>query len=220
MTLEQTLSQLRERFGKMLPPEPAAVMEGHIDSLRKNGAVNQILKPGTKAPAFTLKNQNGEDVSSADLLSCGPLVVSFTRGGWCPFCAAEVRALNDLYDQYRQAGIELVVLSPQSAARAKKQATDDKLKFNLLVDDNNKVGKAFGVVYTFPADLQNLYLNLFKLDIPAVNDASVWQLPIPARFVIDSSGTIRDAKADPDYRYRPDPAEALAVAKSIGSRNP
>jgi peroxiredoxin len=220
MTLEQTLSQLRERFGKTLPPEPAAVMEGHIDSLRKNGAVNQILKPGTKAPAFTLKNQNGEDVSSADLLSCGPLVVSFTRGGWCPYCAAEVRALNDLYDQYRQAGIELVVLSPQSAARAKKQATDDKLKFNLLVDENNKVGKAFGVVYTFPADLQNLYLNLFKLDIPAVNDASVWQLPIPARFVIDSSGTIRDAKADPDYRYRPDPSEALAVAKSIGSRNP
>ncbi|WP_186308745.1 peroxiredoxin family protein [Paraburkholderia sp. BCC1885] len=185
MTLEETLSQLREKFGKMLPPEPAAVMDGHIGLLRESGAVSQILKTGAPAPPFTVKNQNGEDVSSLDLLTRGPLVVSFTRGGWCPYCAAEVRALNDLYDQYQQAGVELVVLSPQSADRAKKQAADDKLKFNLLVDD-----------------------------------ASVWQLPIPARFVIDTSGAIRDAKADPDYRYRPDPSETLAVAKSLGLRNP
>jgi peroxiredoxin len=218
MTLEQTLSQLRERFGKMLPSESAAVMEGHIDSLRKGGAVNQILKPGAPAPAFTLKSQNGEDVSSADLLSRGPLVVSFTRGGWCPYCAAEVRALNDLYDQYRQAGVELVVLSPQSAERAIKQATDDKLKFNLLADENNEVGKAFGVVYTFTADLKNLYLNMFKIDIQAMNGATVWQLPIPARFIIDTNGTIRDAKADPDYRYRPDPSEALAIIKNLSLR--
>src|SRR5271170_4149120 len=139
MTLEQALTQLREKFSKMLPAAPAAVMAGHIDFLRESGAVDQILKSGAKAPVFTLKNQNGEDVSSIDLLNRGPLVVSFTRGGWCPYCAAEVRALNDLYDQYQQAGIELVVLSPQSADRAKRQATDDKLKFNLLVDENNEV---------------------------------------------------------------------------------
>lgn len=220
MTLEETLSQMRDKFGKMLPAEPAAVLDRHIDFLRHGGAVGQILKSGARAPAFTLQNQTGDDVSSVDLLKRGPLVLSFTRGGWCPYCAAEVRALNDLYDQYQQAGIELVVLSPQSADRAKKQATDNKLKFNLLVDEDNKVGKAFGVVYTFPEDLKNLYLNVFKIDIQAVNDASVWQLPIPARFIIDTSGTIRDAKADPDYRYRPDPAEALAVAKSLGLRNP
>jgi len=218
MTLEQTLSQLREKFGKMVPAGPAAVMEGHIDFLRKSGAVDQILKSGAKAPAFTLKNQNGEDISSVDLLHRGPLVVSFTRGGWCPYCAAEVRALNDLYDQYRQAGVELVVLSPQSAERAIKQATDDKLKLHLLADENNEVGKAFGVVYTFPADLKNLYLNMFKIDIQAMNGATVWQLPVPARFIIDTNGTIRDAKADPDYRYRPDPSEALAIIKNLSLR--
>jgi peroxiredoxin len=220
MTLEQTLSQLREKFSKMIPAEPAAVMEGHIEFLRESGAVDQILKSGAKAPPFTLKNQNGEDVSSVDLLNRGPLVVSFTRGGWCPSCAAEVRALNDLYDQYQQAGIELVMVSPQSADRAKKQATDGNLKFSLLVDRNNEVGKAFGVVYTFPDDLKNVYLNLFKNDIPATNDASDWQLPIPSRFIIDTSGTIRDVTADPDYRYRPDPLETLAIAKSLRAPNP
>ena len=215
MTLEQTLLQMREKFGKMIPAEAAAVIEGHIDFLRKNGAVGQVLKSGAKAPAFTLKNQNGEEESSVDLLKRGPLVVSFTRGGWCPYCAAEVKALNDLYEQYQQAGIELIVVSPQSADRAKQQATEGNLKFNLLVDRNNEVGKAFGVVYTFPEDLKTVYLNLFKNDIQAVNDASDWQLPIPSRFIIDTSGTIRDVKADPDYRYRPDPSETLAIAKSL-----
>ena len=215
MTLEQTLSQLREKFSKMIPAEPATVMERHIDHLRESGAVDQILKSGSKAPSFTLKNQNSEDVSSVELLGRGPLVVSFTRGGWCPSCAAEVRALNALYDQYQEAGIELVVVSPQSAERAKKQSEDGNLKFNLLVDRNNEVGKASGVVYTFPEDLKNVYLNLFKNDISATNDASDWQLPIPSRFIIDTSGTIRDVKADPDYRYRPDPSETLEIAKSL-----
>jgi peroxiredoxin len=146
--------------------------------------------------------------------------VGFTRGGWCPFCAAEVRALNEAYDQFQQVGIELVMLSPQSPDRAQKQATADQLKFNLLVDTDNRVGKAFGVVYSFPEDLKNLYLNTFKMDIRAVNEASTWQLPIPARFIIDGSGTIRDAKADPDYRYRPEPSEVLDIVKKLGVANP
>ena len=79
MRLEQTLAELREKFSKMIPAEPAAVMAHHVEFLRSSGTVDQILKPGAKAPAFTLKNQHGEDVSSTDLLKRGPLVVSFTR---------------------------------------------------------------------------------------------------------------------------------------------
>ena len=215
MQLEQTLAALRDKFAKIIPDGASAIMESHIESLRKNGAVDQILKPGTKAPAFMLKNQRGEDISSVDLIEHGPLVVSFTRGSWCPFCAAEVRALNEVYEQFRQAGIELVVLSPQSPDSTQKQATAEKLKFNLLVDKDNAIGKAFGLVYTFPEDLKNVYRNVFKLDIQALNEASGWQLPIPARFVIDGSGVIRDAKADPDYRYRPEPSEVLEIAKKL-----
>jgi peroxiredoxin len=215
MLLEQTLAGLRDKFAKIIPDSASAIMEGHIESLRKNGAVDQILKPGAKAPAFTLKNQHAEDVSSVDLIKQGPLVVSFTRGSWCPFCAAEVRALNEVYDQFREAGIELVVLSPQSPDSTRKQAATGKLKFNLLVDKNNEIGKAFGLVYTFPDDLKDVYSNVFKLDIQALNEASNWQLPIPARFVIDGSGVIRDAKADPDYRYRPEPSDVFDIAKKL-----
>ena len=215
MSLEQTLAGLRDKFAKILPNGATAIMEGHIESLRKSGAVDQILKPGTKAPAFTLKNQHGDDISSVELIKHGPLVVSFTRGSWCPFCSAEAHALNEVYDEFRQAGVELVVLSPQSPDRARKQATAGKLKFNLLVDKDNEIGKAFGLVYTFPEDLKNVYRDVLKLNIQAINEANCWQLPIPARFVIDGSGVIRDVKADPDYRYRPEPSEVFDIAKRV-----
>jgi len=215
MRLEQTLAELRDKYAKIIPEGASAIMDGHIESLRKDGAFDQILKPGAKAPAFTLKNQHGVEVSSAELIKRGPLVVSFTRGSWCPFCSAEVRALNEAYDQFQQAGIELVVLSPQSPERTQKQAETEKLKFNMLVDTNNEMGKAFGLVYTFTEELKNVYRNVFKIDIQAVNDAGVWQLPIPARFVINSSGVIRDVKADPDYRYRPEPSDVFDIAKGL-----
>jgi peroxiredoxin len=215
MLLERTLAELRDRFAKIIPDSATAVMEGHIESLRKSDVLDQILKPGAKVPTFTLTNQHGEIISSAELLKDGPLVVSFTRGSWCPFCAAEVRALNELYDQFRGAGIELVVLSPQSFDKTRQQAAAGKLKFNLLVDEDNKIGKAFGLVYTFPEDLKQVYSSVLKLNIQAINDASSWQLPIPARFVVDGSGVIRNAKADPDYRYRPEPSEILDIAKTL-----
>jgi len=215
MSLAQTLAELRDKFAKILPESATAIMEGHIESLRKNGAVDQILKPGAKAPPFKLKNQHDEDISSVDLIKRGPLVVSFTRGSWCPFCSAEVRALNEVYDQFRQAGIELVVLSPQSLDKTRKQAMAGKLKFNLLADKDNETAKAFGLVYTFPEDLKSVYLNVVKVDVQAVNETDSWQLPIPARFVIDGNGIIRDVKADPDYRYRPEPSEALVIARDV-----
>lgn len=114
MQLEQTLAELKDKFAKILPKSATATMEGHMEFLRESGAVDKILKPGAKVPEFRLKNQHGEDISSVDLIKKGPLVLSFTRGSWCPFCSAEVRALNEVYDQFQQAGIELVVLSPQS----------------------------------------------------------------------------------------------------------
>lgn len=214
MQLEQTLAELRDKYAKVIPDSASAIMEGHIESLRTNGAIDQILKPGAKAPAFALNNQHGENISSSDLIKRGPLVVSFTRGSWCPFCAAEVRALNDVYDQFLQAGIDLVVLSPQSNDRARRQALSEKLEFNLLTDTDNEVGKAFGLVYTFPEDLKEVYRSIFKLDLQAINKAGNWQLPIPARFVIDGGGVIRDVAADPDYRYRPEPSEVFDIAKS------
>lgn len=215
LLLAPKLEKLREFWGRKVSPEDDALMQRHIRFIRESGAMENILKAGDEAPVFHLKNQRGELVSSTELLAKGPLVVSFYRGSWCPYCVEEVKVLNAAYDQIQEAGADLVVLSPQSLARTQKQAGEIHLKYNMLVDEDNKTGKAFGLVYEFPDYLKNVYLNRFGNNIQQINEGSAWELPVPARFVIGQDGKILDVKADADYRFRPEPLETVAFLKTI-----
>lgn len=215
LVLEPRLQKIRDWAKANLTEAENAIMENHIEFLRTSGAADQILKAGDTAPVFNLKNQKGEVVSSTELLKKGPLVVSFYRGVWCPYCVEEVKVLNNLYGQIREAGADLVVISPQSFSRTEKQAADIHLHYNMLVDQDNMVGKAFGLVYEMPQDLKDLYWNKFKNNVQETNESNAWELPIPARFVIGSDGKILSVQADPDYRYRPEPLETVEFLKSL-----
>jgi peroxiredoxin len=151
-------------------------------------------------------------------LKKGALVVSFYRGSWCPYCVEEVKLLNNIYPQIQEAGADLVVLSPQSFSRTEKQANDINLKYNMLVDEDNKTGKAFGLVYEFQQYLKDLYQGRFNNNIQEINDGSAWELPIPARFVIGTNGKILDVQADPDYRFRPEPLETVSFLKNLNQQ--
>ena len=147
--LETRLKKLREFYSSKLSEGDNEKMERHIDFLRKSGAVDHILKAGDAAPVFKLKNQDNTIIDSTELLKNGPLVVSFYRGSWCPYCVEEVKYLNKYYTEITDAGANLVVISPQSFSRTEKQASEIKLQYSMLVYANNTVGKAFGFVYEF-----------------------------------------------------------------------
>ncbi|WP_158568876.1 peroxiredoxin-like family protein [Chitinophaga silvisoli] len=215
LLLAHKLEKLREFWGKRVSPEDEELMERHIHYLRESGAMEGILKPGDQAPVFQLSNQRNEIISSTDLLNKGPLVVSFYRGSWCPYCVEEVKVLNNVYNQIRDAGADLVVISPQQFSRTEKQANEIQLQYNMLVDVDNKTGKAFGLVYEFPDYLKQLYMKRFGNDIQQINEGSAWELPVPARFVIGQNGIILDVKADADYRYRPEPLDTVALLKRL-----
>ena len=213
--LETRLKKHRDFWGSKLTPAENETMERHIEFLRESGALDKVLKKGDQAPEFNLKNQNGDIISSSELLKNGPLVVSFYRGSWCPYCVEEVRALDLFYPEIQEQGADLVVLSPQSFSRTEKQAGELHLKYNLLVDDDNKTGKAFGLVYEFPQYLKDLYTERFNNNIQEINEGSAWELPIPARFVIGQDGKILDVLVDPDYRFRPEPMTTLKFIKNL-----
>ena len=215
MSLYNNLAALRVKYAKILKPGFGAIMDGHIEALRADGTMENIIKVGEKAPSFKLKNGLGQVVSSEELLKRGPLVVSFYRGSWCPYCVEEVKALNQSYAEIKATGAELVVISPQGFSHTEKQQKDLELDYSLLVDENNSVGKAFRLTYSFPADLKDLYLNTFKNDLAKHNESSTWELPIPARIVIDQQGIVRDVKADPDYRSRPEATDSVEVLRRL-----
>ena len=84
----------------------------------------------------------------------------------------------------------------------------------LLIDAGNQVAKQYGLVYTVPEDLQRVYQQL-GIDVSQYNDDGSWQLPMSARYIIDTDNQIRYAAVNADYTVRPDPSETIAALERI-----
>lgn len=151
-----------------------------------SGAAARALKAGDKAPAFKLNDSEGQPVSSVDLLARGPLVVSFYRGVWCPYCNMELQALQAALPSFEELGASLVAISPQTAANSRKSMRQNELGFPILSDTHNDFAAAFGLRFELPDYLVELYKGL-KNDLPAFNGDPSWTLPMPGRFVTQSA---------------------------------
>lgn len=218
MSLQAKLDAFKADFeaGKPpynVPPAVIATMHRATEDLIASGLAARALKAGDRAPRFTLADPERNSVASADLLATGPLVVSFYRGVWCPYCNMELQALQEALPEFRAAGATLVAISPQLAANSRKSARVNGLDFPILSDPRNDVAAAFGLRFSLPDYLVDLYKSL-KNDLPAFNGDDSWTLPMPGRFVIAPDGVIRYAEVNPDYTRRPEPRDMLAAIRA------
>lgn len=215
MSLQAKLDAFKADFRAGKPPY--SVSSDVIDTMNRataeliaSGAARRALKAGDIAPDFSLAAPDGAMIASADLLAKGPLVVSFYRGVWCPYCNMELQALQAALPAYREAGANLVAISPQTRPNSRKSMRQNGLDFPILSDPGGDVAAAFGVRFALPDDLVALYQRLGN-NLPAVNGDESWTLPMPGRFVIGQDRRIRYAEVNPDYTRRPEP-EALLPA--------
>jgi peroxiredoxin len=186
-------------------------MERHIQQLRTGAIQHTMLRVGDKAPAIRLGNAKGEMVDVAAFLKKGPVIVTFYRGGWCPYCNIELKAFQDVLPQITAASASLVAISPEKPDDSLSTTEKNALTFEVLSDVGHAVGRAFGLVYEFTDELRSAYHG-FGLDIPAKNGTpGVWALPVSATYVIGTNGTIIYAYTDADYRDRADPQDVLKV---------
>ncbi len=111
-------------------------------------------------------------------------------------------------------GAALVVVSPQLHRTPREREDQPALPFTLLRDAGNRVARAYGLVFSLPEDLRQVYRS-WNIDLARANGDDSWTLPIPARFVIDQAGVIRAADADPDYRRRPEATKTLADLRAL-----
>ncbi|BAU88772.1 alkyl hydroperoxide reductase [Methylorubrum populi] len=172
--------------------------------------VSDALKAGDTAPEFTLRDADGNSVSSRTLLQRGPLVATFYRGVWCPYCNYDLQALEEVRPEIEARGASLVAISPQTQANSRKAQRDNKLGFPILSDPGTAVAARFGLRFALPDDLIEVYRQ-FGNDLARINDDPAWVLPMPARYVIGTDGVIAYAEVNPDYTQRPDPSELLPV---------
>ncbi|WP_233453371.1 peroxiredoxin-like family protein [Gluconobacter thailandicus] len=212
MSLQAKLDAFKADFEAGKPPYnvPASVIEvmhRATAELIASGAAEKALKAGDKAPPFTLNDPEVNPVSSIELLEKGPLVISFYRGVWCPYCNMELQALEAALLSFRELGASLVAISPQTAVNSRKSVRQNNLDFPILSDTRNDIAAAFGLRFALPDYLVDLYTSL-KNDLPSFNGNDSWTLPMPGRFVIGRDGVILYAEVNPDYTRRPEPEDS------------
>lgn len=214
MRLDEQLADFRAEFARTAPPGRAALYEAKIEELRAGFATEKALAVGHEAPGFSLPDQHGRPVSLATVLDVGPAVVSFYRGGWCPYCNLQLRAYQAALRDVVALGAQLLAISPQLPDASLSTAEKNGLSFDVLSDVGNGVARSFGLVFALPEELRAALRSADKALSPINGDES-WELPVPATCVIAPDGRVALAFVDVDYRRRLSPEDILRTLQTL-----
>jgi peroxiredoxin len=208
--LTKELAQWRELRGVSVPADVVARMDQATTELAGSRIPSQVVAVGSQAPSFVLPNAVGEEVSLDRLRARGPVVISFYRGVWCPFCNLEQRALQQALPQITAQGASLVAISGMTPDYSMSMAERLGLTYEVLTDAGLLAARQYGLVFELPEYLREAYARVGN-PVTQFNGTAEHTLPIPGTFVVDTGGIIRFAYANPNYMYRADPADVLAA---------
>lgn len=225
--LNQKIREAIAQFRRELPPELSALIEQGAGEISALDISERALGEGAIAPVFGLANQNGQPRALADYLARGPLVLTFYRGIWCPYCNLQIREYAQRLGEIRRAGAQLVALSPE-----KPQATEiylangvdenllagapENVPFDILHDERNAVARAFGLVFTLPESHRRL-LSMLKVDVVAANGDDSFAFPDPATYVIAPNGVIAWAFVPNNYRRRAEVEHIINAVRRLAA---
>jgi peroxiredoxin len=211
---EAQLQGLRQQLGQMLPADKLAVFDGDATRLAKEHAAALPLKVGVKAPGFALPNAKGKPLDLQDMLQQGPVVLTFYRGVWCPYCNLQLKIYQQILPQIREAGAQLVAVSPMTPDKSGDMATSNSLDFEVLSDVNNRVARQYTTVIVNPKSSISAMAEL-GYDFFSFYGDDLAELPVPATYVIARDGTILFAASEGgDYRQRIEPRSILDALRS------
>ncbi len=215
MNLATELKAVTDGVRQQAPAEVVMAMDTATAILAASGLDDKALKRGGRMPDFELPDATGKVVRSADLRSKGPLLISFYRGHWCPYCNLELKALQERLADIAATGTTLVAISPQTPDQSLTTQQKHALRFPVLSDGDNKVARQFGLVYTLDESLRPIY-QAFGIDLKAHNGDSSFELPVPATYLVAKDGTVLESYLDVDYRKRLAPETALGWLDRTG----
>ncbi|MEU6594154.1 peroxiredoxin-like family protein [Streptomyces sp. NPDC046881] len=213
-SLNAELRTFYEARRQQIPAEVREIMQRASRELADSGQAGRALTVGDRAPVFRLPSATGRTVALDDLLATGPVVLTFYRGAWCPYCNIALRALQQHHAGITARGARLVAVSPQIPDESLTLAEKHGLDFDVLSDIGSDTAKQYGLAFDLPDDLAAVYDRL-GFDLQRVNDGHPRTLPLPATYVIDRSGTIRWAFVDTDYTARAEPADILTALDAL-----
>ena len=201
--------------GRKAKPDFMKGVDEAIDKAKAFQQGSDALKIGEKALNFKLPNPQGKLISLSSLLEKGPVIVTFYRGSWCPYCNLQLRALQAKLADIHKLGASLVAISPEVPDESLTENEINKMEFTVLSDQDAKVASQYGVAWEVPEFLLDHMRVDRQLDLKKINNGNASVLPIPATFILNTDGIVKWSYVNVDYRTRSEPDEIVEVLKSL-----
>lgn len=208
------LADRLEEMRRSLDPAWDVLYDGFVADLRAAGAASRSPAVGDSLQHFALPDSSGRYVSSLDLLAEGPVVLSFYRGGWCPYCRTEMAAWSEAASEVRRLGACFVAVTGETGGEAEALRRRFDLGGPILIDVDHGLALRMGLVVRVNDGIREAYLAIGR-DLARHYGSDAWFIPVPATYVVDRHGIVRFAEADVDFRRRAEPEAVLQVLRDI-----
>lgn len=212
-TLAGVLAVVSTPLLALAQPEVAAPPTATAETV-KNLEAKTGLPIGWTAPAVELKNAEGETVKLSEIYAEGPTIVAFYRGGWCPFCNRQLQDWQDYAQDFKDAGLNIIFITPESVENVNGSIEKTETTFTVLSDSDQQAAQLFNVIFTLDAKTRNTYKG-YGIDLGAWNANAEWKLPVPGVFLIDTDGVVRWQVIDENYKVRVAPEVVLEAAADL-----
>lgn len=199
-----------------LSPAFARVVDEMVARLADNGVGLTAPKPGETMPDFVLPDETGRLVSLSRLLEAGPVVVSFNRGHWCPYCRLNIDALTKAHPEIAKLGAQIVAISPETVKWSADLKAYANAPFPILSDMDGGYALELNLLF-WVGDQKRAALAAGGNDLARFQGNETWMLPIPATFVVGRDGIVRARHIDPDYRRRMEIDDLIAALRAAGA---
>jgi len=214
--LSEQLAERAKASASAAPPAMLSAFKEGIELVDAMGLEESAKQVGDMAVDGELTGWSGDAVKLSKLWNEGPIVLMWYRGGWCPYCNIQLRAMQQSLNDIENAGAKLVVLTPELPEKAKETAEAANIEIVALHDKDNALAKEYGILFDLPEPIVPIYRD--KLKLPSFNGNDKMQLPLAATYVINKSGKITYAFLDADYKKRAEPSDVVAAVKAAAKQ--
>ncbi|WP_346883419.1 peroxiredoxin-like family protein [uncultured Algibacter sp.] len=214
MSLTETLANKNAESRARIPSEALEIMDRATNSLKDAHILNNAIKVNDTFPNAVLKNINGDNKGIDSLKGEKATIISFYRGGWCPYCNIELQALQTALPEFNELGANLIAITPETPDNSLSTSEKNALSFEVLSDIDNTFAREIGLVFKMPKELQEVY-SKFGIDVKKHNQNDDYELPIAATFVIDNNNAVKYVYTNEDYTKRADINEIKSAIKSL-----
>lgn len=215
INLAEALEEARQYWQEqdVMPPEFVEELNRSLTELVQKGLSENSLQVGQKIPEFSLPNALGKNIDVKALLARGALVITFYRGGWCPYCNLALRALEQHLPEIQALGANLIAITPEQPDSSLSTLEKNQLEFEVLSDSNNEVAEALGIVWKLPEETLRWHEEFFELFLANFNGGNRDELPVPATFIVDTDGQIIWRFVEAQYWHRAEPSDIVKVLR-------